>query len=141
MSKKAKPKRPKATKVSGRKGGNPPKDTRFKPGQSGNPQGRPKGSKNLSTLMMEAARDQVSANIGGKTQRISKIQATTMQLATKAASGDNAAIAKFLAWVDEIETRSAAAKPAQFPLSEVDVEVLRAAYERMKQHEPKQQQD
>jgi len=85
--------------------------------------------------MMEAARDQVSANIGGKTQRISKIQATTMQLATKAASGDNAAIAKFLTWIDEIETRAAASRPTQFPLSEADLEILRAAYERMTQYE------
>jgi|SRR6185312_10198910 len=141
MAKSTNPKGSKKTKGGGRKGGNPPDDTKFKPGQSGNPRGRPKGSKNLSTLMMEAARDHVSANIGGKTQRISKIQATTMQLATKAASGDNAAIAKFLAWVDEIETRAAAARPAQFPLSELDLEVLRAAYERMKQYQPKQQQD
>ena len=141
MAKKAKPKGPRTTKGGGRKGGNPPENTRFKPGESGNPKGRPKGSKNLSTLMMEAARDQVSATIGGKKQRISKIQATTMQLATKAAGGDNAAITKFLAWVDEIETRAAAARPAQFPLSELDLEVLRAAYERMKQYQPKQQQD
>lgn len=32
---------------------NPPIHTRFKPGQSGNPSGRPKGSKNFSTQMME----------------------------------------------------------------------------------------
>ena len=119
----------------------PPKHTQFRKGISGNPKGRPKGSKNLSTLMMEAARDQVSATIGGKTRKISKIQATTMQLATKAAGGDHAAMGKFLDWIDEIETRAAAVKPAQFPLSEVDVEVLRAAYQRMKQCEPEQPED
>jgi hypothetical protein len=64
-----------------------------------------------------------------------------MQLATKAAGGDSAAIARFLDWIDEIETRAAAVKPAQFPLSEVDVEVLRAAHERMKQCEPRQLED
>jgi hypothetical protein len=82
---------------------------------------------------MEAARDQVSATVGGKTRRISKIQATTMQLATKAAGGYQAAMTKFLDWIDEIETRAAAVRPTQFPLSAPDVEVLRAAYERMKQ--------
>jgi hypothetical protein len=91
--------------------------------------------------MMEAARDQVSATIGGKTRKISKIQATTMQLATKAAGGDHAAMGRFLDWIDEIETRAAAVKPAQFPLSEVDLEVLRATYERMKQCAPKQPED
>jgi hypothetical protein len=115
--------------------GNPPKHTQFRKGTTGNPKGRPKGSKNLSTYLMEAARDQVSATVGGKTRRISKIQATAMQLATKAAGGDQAAIGKFLDWMDEIETRAAAVKPSQFPLSAPDIEVLRAAYERMKQCE------
>jgi hypothetical protein len=85
---------------------------------------------------MEAARDEVSATINGKTRKISKLQATAMQLATKASVGDQAAINRFLDWVDEIEMRAAAARPAQFPLEERDVEVLRAAYERMKQCDP-----
>jgi adenylosuccinate synthase len=115
--------------------GNPPKHTQFRKGTTGNPKGRPKGSKNLSTYLMEAARDQVSATVGGRTRKITKIQATAMQLATKAAGGDQAAIGKFLDWMDEIETRAAAVKPSQFPLSAPDIEVLRAAYERMKQCE------
>jgi Family of unknown function (DUF5681) len=113
--------------------GNPPKHTQFRKGTSGNPKGRPKGSKNLTTYLMEAARDQVTATVGGKARKISKIQATAMQLATKAAGGDQGAIAKFLDWMDEIETRAAAAKPSEFPLSAPDIEVLRAMYERMKQ--------
>ena len=112
--------------------GNPPKHTQFRKGTSGNPRGRPKGSKNFATYLMEAARDQVSATVGGRTRTISKLQATTMQLATKAAGGDQAAMGRFLDWVDEIETR-AAIKPTQFPLSAPDIEVIRAAYERMKQ--------
>ena len=65
--------------------GNPPKHTQFKKGVSGNKNGRPKGSKNLSTVLMDAARDRVTATIGGKQRRISKLQASVMQLATKAA--------------------------------------------------------
>jgi hypothetical protein len=71
--------------------------------------------------------------VGGKIRKITKIQATAMQLATKAAGGDQTAINKFLDWMDEIESRAAAAKPSQFPLSEPDLEVLRAVHERMKQ--------
>jgi len=33
--------------------GNPPKESRFKKGQSGNRRGRPKGSKNLKTDLTE----------------------------------------------------------------------------------------
>jgi len=116
--------------------GNPPKHTQFRKGMSGNPKGRPRGSKNLRTYLMEAARDQVSATIGGKSRKISKIQATAMQLATKAASGDQNAMNKFLDWMDEIESRAAAARPVQYPLSEPDVEIIHAIYERMKRCEP-----
>jgi hypothetical protein len=116
--------------------GNPPKHTQYPKGVSGNARGRPKGSKNLRTLIMEAAHDEVTATIDGKARRISKLQATAMQLATKASLGDQAAINKFLDWIDDIETQAAAARPAQFPLEQCDVEVLRAAYERMKQCHP-----
>jgi hypothetical protein len=120
--------------------GNPPLRTRYPKGTSGNPKGRPKGSKNLSTYLREAARLQVSATIGGKTRKISNIQATAMQLATKAASGNQNAINKFLDWMDEIETRAQTARPVQFPLSEPDIEVIRATYERMKQCEEDNQE-
>jgi len=90
---------------------------------------------------MEAARDQVSAIIGGKPRQISKLQATAMQLATKAAGGDQMSMIKFLNWVDEIESRAAAARPAEFPFSEDDLEVLRAIHQRMKLYEPSEPND
>ena len=116
--------------------GKPPKHTQFRKGETGNKRGRPKGSKNLATLMMQAAQNPVTATIGGKKRTISTLHATTMQLATRAAGGDPKSMAKFLDWVDKIESRAAATKPTQFPLSEPDLEVLRAAYERMKQCDP-----
>jgi hypothetical protein len=117
---------PKKNKKVGRKvgRGKPPKHTQFKKGETGNKLGRPKGSKNLATLMMQAAHSPVTAIIGGKKRTISSLHAITMQLATKAAGGDSKSIAKFLDWVDKIETRGAAARPRQFPLSEPDIEVL-----------------
>jgi len=113
--------------------GNPPKDTRYRKGQSGNPKGRPKGSKNLSTILMEAARAQVTANIGGRPRKITKLQATAMQLATKAAGGDHNAIGKFLDWIDETERRAAAARPPAFPFSPHDLDVLHEIHKRMSQ--------
>jgi hypothetical protein len=114
-------------------GRNPPREYQFKKGTSGNELGRPKGSKNLKTIVMEAAADQVAATINGKSRKISKLQATVIQLATKAAGGDHKAMGKFLELVDEMEMRASASRPAQFPLGEPDLEVLRATYERMRQ--------
>lgn len=111
--------------------GNPPKHGQFKKGQTGNPGGRPKGSKNLATLIMEAARAPVTAMIDGKPRKISKVQATTMQLATKAAGGDLKAVVRFLDWVDEIETRAAAARPSQYPLAKADVDVIKEVHSRL----------
>jgi hypothetical protein len=114
----------------------PPKHTQFKKGESGNKSGRPKGSKNLSTLIMEAAHGQVTATIDGKRRKISKVQATTMQLATKAAAGDPKAMLKFLDWIDEIEARAAAARPSQYPVSAADIEVINAVHDRLWQYSP-----
>jgi hypothetical protein len=129
MSKKQNPTVAATSTKAGR--GHRPENTRFRKGVSGNPEGRPKGSKNVSTLMMQAARHPVLVDIDGKSRKITAIHATTLQLATKAAHGDPKAIGAFLDAVDEIETRAAAAKPAEFPLSARDLEVLRAAHERM----------
>ena len=64
-----------------------------------------------------------------------------MQLATKAAGGDQTAINRLLDWVDEIEIPCRCAKPSQFPLSEPDIEVIRAVYERMKQCDPEKKRE
>jgi hypothetical protein len=116
--------------------GHPPKHTQFRKGVSGNSNGRPKGSKNLSTILREAAQDTVVASIGGKQRKISKVQATAMQLSNRAAAGDHKAVGKFLDWVDEIERRAAAARPREYPFSTQDLEVLREVHDRMRKCKP-----
>lgn len=85
---------------------------------------------------MDAANAQVTATIDGQPRKISKVVATAMQLATKAAGGDQQSMGKLLDWIDEIEARAAAAKPVQFPFAPADLEVMREIYERMKLCEP-----
>jgi hypothetical protein len=81
---------------------------------------------------MEAARDQVAVTISGKKRRVSKLQASVMQLATKAAGGHGASIVELLDRVDELERRASAAKPAEFPFSAADLAVLYATHDRMR---------
>jgi hypothetical protein len=110
----------------------PPEKAKFKPGQSGNPEGRPKGSKNLATLIKEAAKHTVEATINGKKRKITTVQSALFQLASAAARGDPRAIPQFLDYVDDFEQRAEASRPTQFPFSAADLEVLKAIYERMK---------
>jgi ParB-like nuclease domain/Family of unknown function (DUF5681) len=42
---------------------NPPRETRFKKGTSGNPKGRPKGSKNFATSFFELGREKVTVTV------------------------------------------------------------------------------
>ena len=66
----------------------PPRAKRFKPGQSGNPKGRPKGSKSFSAVLTAELNDRVSVNENGKRKSITKRAAITKQLVNRAASGD-----------------------------------------------------
>ena len=78
--------------------GKPPKRTQFPKGSSGNPKGRPKGDKNLFTIVQRAVRERVTVKTQGRTIRMSKLEACMHQLANKAASGDLKAIREFLYW-------------------------------------------
>lgn len=68
--------------------GRPPNASKFKRGKSGNPKGRPKGSRNISTLIARELNDQVTVTENGKQRRLSKGQIAIRQLVNKAAAGD-----------------------------------------------------
>lgn len=76
--------------------GNPPLHTRFKPGQTGNPQGRPKGSKNLKTDLLEELSEPMKVTEGGQVRRISKQRALIKTLMARALKGNDRAAAKIL---------------------------------------------
>jgi len=73
----------------------PPLHTRFKKGQSANPRGRPRGSKNLSALLDDALNEPVVITENGKSRRITKRQLGVRQLANKFAMAE-AQVTKFL---------------------------------------------
>ena len=83
----------------------PPVWTRFRPGQSGNPRGRPKGARNLTTIVAAALSERVAVNENGRRRRISKLDAAVKQLVNRAASGEMRATQLLLALVQANEAR------------------------------------
>jgi hypothetical protein len=77
--------------------GKPPKATQFVKGQSGNPNGRPKGSFNLSTLLEKALQERVVVQEHGQKRSISKLEVMVKQVVNKAAGGDQRAFQQVIA--------------------------------------------
>jgi hypothetical protein len=71
--------------------GKPPKNSQFKPGQSGNPKGRPKGIKNLNTDLEEELNEKLVLTEAGKTIETTKQRAMLKSLFAKALKGDTRA--------------------------------------------------
>src|SRR5258708_15707993 len=66
----------------------PPEASRFKPGNSVNPNGRPKGSANLATDLSAELGEQITVREGGRPRGISKQRALVKSLMAKALQGD-----------------------------------------------------
>lgn len=96
--------------------GLPPKSGQFKPGQSGNRKGRPKGSVNLRTAMEDLYHRQTEIRRNGKTVKMPLFQVILEQDAMKAASGEAKAIQRvrsdFLKLMGFEEARIAKGKDA-----------------------------
>ena len=76
--------------------GKPPLQSRFKAGTSGNARGRPKGSKNLKTLVKEAMTANILIQEGEKTRKVSRLEGVLLRQLQKALTGSGrAAVAVF----------------------------------------------
>ena len=73
----------------------PPKSTQFKPGVSGNPKGKPKGSRPVGALLQEIIQQKIAVTENGKTRRLPVIEIALRRLANEAMRGDQPSI-KFL---------------------------------------------
>jgi hypothetical protein len=86
-------------------------DTRFPSGKSGNPKGRPKGSKNRSTIFEKVADTPVVANKNGRRAVMTRVEALFEQVANKAAAGDLKAAKIFLELYDRYYKRDICNSP------------------------------
>jgi hypothetical protein len=120
---------------------NPPERTRFKKGQSGNPQGRPKGALNMATVLERTLRERVVINENGKRKTITKLEAAFKQLSNKAASGELKALQLLSALVRSAEDRAAQAPSSKSVLEEADEKVFLGILKRFEAAGRKDQRD
>jgi hypothetical protein len=76
--------------------GKPPKHSQFKPGQSGYPKGRPKGSKNLKTDLREELAERVQIKEGDRTKTITKQRLLIKSILARGIKDSDAAAARLL---------------------------------------------
>lgn len=86
--------------------GNPPKPNRFKPGQSGNPKGRPKGANSLGRLLDRELREKVTIREGKTTRKITKKEALVKRLVKDAADGKASAMRDLMALIQAGEMKA-----------------------------------
>lgn len=110
--------------------GKPPANTQFKPGTSGNPAGRPKGTQNLRTDLSEELAEKITVTEGGQRLVISKQRAMLKSLMAKSIKGDTAASRALISLIVGIE-QADAERSVVITTTAEDLEVLQAYKERV----------
>lgn len=117
--------------------GHPPVEHQFKKGQSGNPAGRKKGSKNIATMVEEALAEKVTVNINGKRKTVSKLEAAFIQQSNKAAAGDPKAVALMISIMTGAQQRAEAQAGSDATTPEarkaLDMQLLQSLRQRLQE--------
>ncbi len=93
--------------------GKPPVYTRFQPGQSGNPNGRPRPKLQIDAILEKSLKKKVAVTRDGARGSISLLAAIVEKLTVDAAKGDNAARKLVLQLNEQRELASATLEEAK----------------------------
>ncbi len=105
--------------------GKPPRHTRFQPGRSGNPRGRPKGTNNLKTDLMEELGEKILVREGEHSRRVSKQRAVVKSVVNRALKGDARLNAQLISMMMRLLDTGEGAPEVAEPLRDDDREILR----------------
>lgn len=108
--------------------GRPPREHCFQKGVSGNPRGRPKGSKNLATIMNRILNTRIDTVRNGKPAKVTVKEAAGLKLAKKALDGDFRSIAELLRFAELLD-QDAVVNASRNPAD--DAELVRIFAERV----------
>jgi hypothetical protein len=124
-------KRKKSSQRGGR--GNPPRETQFKPGQSGNPRGRPKGSGRLTKIAHKEAARRIAYTENGVRKNIRTDAAIVRQALIGAAKGDFRALPIALKLLDRDQAGADAAGTQEVLGGPEDQLVMASIVQRIRQ--------
>jgi len=115
--------------------GKPPRHTRFQPGRSGNPRGRPKGTNNLKTDLMEELGEKILVREGEQSRRVSKQRAVVKTIVARTLKGDARAATLVTSMMMRLlETGEGAPEVAE-PLHDDEHEILQEFEDRVRRDE------
>jgi len=86
--------------------GRPPVERRWKPGQSGNPRGRPRGAKNLATFLAEALNEKIRIQERGRIRPITAREAIVKKIVHEALKGNLKAASFLFGYEPEISQKA-----------------------------------
>jgi hypothetical protein len=116
--------------------GRPPKEFQYKPGESGNAKGRPRGARNLKTVVKQVLEEQMPIREGGRLRRVPKIEALVRMTLSRAFSGDPKALNTLMVMMKQSGYGSEEIESAVASLQGVNREDIIANYlARMTLHE------
>jgi hypothetical protein len=98
---------------------NPPRHARFKPGQSGNKKGRPRGRANLKADLADMLRGRIPVTENGRRKLITRQEYLLRQLFAEAAKGDTVCLKYLL-------NLSSGLRPSEIESPSLDQETLQA---------------
>jgi len=90
----------------------PPRAHRFRPGQSGNPRGRPKGARSTGSIVAGVLSKKVTLNTAGRRRQVPVKEAILMRMADAALKGDLKAAAAVLALEERLVPALESMEPA-----------------------------
>lgn len=108
--------------------GRPPREHRFRPGKSGNPGGRPKGARNLASVVAATLGERIAVTENGRRKRITKLEAAVKQLVNRAAAGDARPMQLLLALVQACDSRPPPSSGPEEPADAIVLDEIRRRF-------------